>query len=306
MRRINIAAFLCIAAAFFAPSAIAANITLAPFEQGSRSAWLEVIEAEGAAVTKCCEGAWQRFDVAPAVPWNSGLWLSAGAYAEASFSVRSDTLVVQFEADANDGLAEFIVDGETVGTYETNNVGWFQVVISGLPNAQHTIQVVARGPLAIDSFGAISLSGEPQLRSNTFRLRVNPVAEGSIGPLGGVFISIELSQYADGMWTSGKTLSLKGPGLSQSVDVRGLSLGLTGSSDWIEFQTDELYRIDDFRNMPGTLTVWPGAGVVLSLSGGMTVSFLPPGRNPITVNTGAGFGTGIGITAVAVYTGTWQ
>jgi len=140
----------------------AAVISSAPFEHGSRSAWAEVIESESGAVTK--SGSWTNFNFG-ADPWNQGTWLvTAGSYAEAVFSVAANTLLVQFEADGNDGVADFIVDGSSVGTYDTYNLGWIQVMISGLSNSAHTLRVVA-GPhpgttfpaddLAIDAFGAV-------------------------------------------------------------------------------------------------------------------------------------------------------
>lgn len=144
-------------------------ISTAPFEHGTRSAWTEVIESESGAVTK--SGDWTNFNFGTD-PWNQGTWLvTAGSYAQANFSMAADTLLVQFEADGNDGIAEFIVDGISVGTYDTYrlNAEWFQVVISGLSNTAHTLRVKAglhpgttlpADDLAIDVFGAI-VSGTP-------------------------------------------------------------------------------------------------------------------------------------------------
>lgn len=138
----------------------AAVIATVPFEYGTRSAWQEAIEAESASVTK--SGSFSVFNVGAAL-WNKGVWLfSTGSYIETAFTNAADTLIVQFESDTNDGVAEFLVDSVSVGTVDTYNKGWFGVEISGLTLATHTLRVRAAGSatgggnddLAIDVLGA--------------------------------------------------------------------------------------------------------------------------------------------------------
>ena len=137
----------------------ASALTISAFEHSTRSAWTETIESESSAVTK--SGSFSNFYIDPD-PWDQGTWLySTGSWAQATFSLPADTLLVQFESDWNDGIADFIVDGSSVGTLDTYNRGWFQVVISGLTLAPHTLRVVAAGPhstweddIAIDVFGS--------------------------------------------------------------------------------------------------------------------------------------------------------
>jgi len=157
--------FIALVPFLYALQAQADVITIAPFEFDSRSAWAETIESESSAVVK--SGSWSNFNVAPGA-WNSGTWLfSTGSYAQANFSALADTLLVQFESDSNDGLAEFIVDGVSVGVLDTFNGGWFQAVISGLSLSAHTLRVVAAGAhpgtaandVAIDVFGAVVSNG---------------------------------------------------------------------------------------------------------------------------------------------------
>ncbi len=313
MRWLSIAALPLIIVALLASSASAATIKLGSFERDSRSVWAETIEAENPAVTICCGSDARTFNVSPPAPWNSGVWLTArGAYAEANFSTPATELVVQFEADDNDGPAQFIVDGVPVGIYQTNNKGWIKVVISGLTNAAHTIRVVSVGAgpnhgLAIESFGAIATDDLATLRGNSFRIRVVRVKNLIAAGLGGVSMDVELSQYADGMWTAGKTLHFNGAGIKRGVPFyQDWSAGYLGQGDWVEFETDNLYRIDDFRNIVGYVTFLPGLTVVMGVSGGMTLAFEPPGHegHPMTVWVGAG--NGLSITIGASFTGTWN
>ena len=151
-------------------------ISIAPFEFSTRSAWTEVVESESGAVAK--SGSWSNFNVAPGA-WNSGTWLfTTNSWAQANFSLPADTLLVQFEADTNDGIADFIVDGSSVGTLDTFNAGWIQVSISGLSNTVHTLRVRAAGPhpgvsfaddIAIDVFGAI-VSANPAPEPGTLAI----------------------------------------------------------------------------------------------------------------------------------------
>ncbi len=148
----------------FTHQAWAVAITKVPFETSGRSAWAEVIEVEDPSVIK--SGYTIFSDVGPE-PWSKVYWLMTfGSYLEAVFTVPADTLIVQFESDRNDGIAEFFVDGVSVGTYDTNSPlleGWYGLEISGLTFAAHTlrVQAVSTSPpddLAIDVFGAIAAS----------------------------------------------------------------------------------------------------------------------------------------------------
>lgn len=119
------------------------------------------IESESSAVTKA--GSYSNYNVdTGATRWGSRTWLFSG-YVEMAFSVLADTLFIQFQADANDGIAEFVVDGLSVGTLNTFNRGWVQVEISGLTLAAHTLRVnrVTRD-LAFDNFGAKNNSTVPE------------------------------------------------------------------------------------------------------------------------------------------------
>lgn len=144
----------------FSGSAVAATITWGthtdPYEFGGRTTnWDQSIESESAAVTKV--GSFSNFNVdGGATPWGSGTWLFSG-YVEVAFTVPADTLFIQFQADTNDGIAEFIVDGISVGTLNTFNIGWFQVAISDLSSTAHTLRVNRlSADLAFDNFGATS------------------------------------------------------------------------------------------------------------------------------------------------------
>ncbi|MCP4932899.1 MAG: PEP-CTERM sorting domain-containing protein [bacterium] len=159
-------AFVILAILTFASSAAqAVTISVGTYEFGSRSTWLETIEGEGAGVTVVNGGAYGS----PSPAWAGGAVSGICASVcqpnsiATTFSVASNTLLVQFQADGNDGLADFIVDNVSVGTYNTVNAGWIQIVISGLSNIAHTIKVAGlpnptngHDDLAIDVFGAIN------------------------------------------------------------------------------------------------------------------------------------------------------
>lgn len=117
--------------------------------------WAQNIESESGAVTKVGSSFDYNVD-AGATPWGSGTWLFSG-YVEVTFTVPADTLVIQFQSDANDGIAEFVVDGISLGTVNTYNLGWFPVIISGLADTTHTLRVNRiSADLAFDNFGAVS------------------------------------------------------------------------------------------------------------------------------------------------------
>lgn len=130
--------------------------------------WTQNIESESGAVTKV--GSFFNYNVdGGATPWGSGTWLFSG-YLEVSFTLPADTLMVQFQADTNDGIAEFVVDGVSLGTINTFNLGWFPVIISGLSNSAHTLRVNRiSADLAFDNFGSMSTvplpAGAPLLLS---------------------------------------------------------------------------------------------------------------------------------------------
>ncbi|MEL7451283.1 MAG: VPLPA-CTERM sorting domain-containing protein [Pseudomonadota bacterium] len=153
-----------IATASIAGTASAATISIGQpgdYAFSSRDIdWDQNVESESAQVIK--GGAHFNYNVdGGATPWGSGTWLYNG-YVEVTFTVPADTLVIQFQADANDGVAEFIVDGVSLGTYNTNNGGWFPVVISGLSNTTHTLRVNRlSADLAFDNFGAVSTAVVP-------------------------------------------------------------------------------------------------------------------------------------------------
>jgi hypothetical protein len=135
----------------------------------SRVDWAELAEVEDYATDDriTASGSFTPFDVGPN-PWNEGIWiLAAGGYVETAFDNPSDSLFVQFESDANDGPAEFILDGSSVYTVNTWNAGWFAVVFSDLDTTAHTLRVVSTGvgipdDLAIDVMGSgAPFSGDP-------------------------------------------------------------------------------------------------------------------------------------------------
>lgn len=127
-----------------------------PYEGSGRTTnWDQNIESESSLVTK--SGSYYNFNVdGGATPWGSGTWLFNG-YVEVSFTVPADTLFIQFQADTNDGLAEFVVDNISVGQVNTYNMGWFQVMISDLDLGTHTLRVNRlSNDLAFDNFGALA------------------------------------------------------------------------------------------------------------------------------------------------------
>ena len=129
-----------------------------PYAFGDRNTVFDQnIESESSAVTKV--GSYFNYNVdGGATAWGSGTWLFSG-YVEMAFSVLADTLFIQFQADSNDGIAEFLVNGVSVGTLDTFNRGWVQVEIGGLALGTHTLRVnrVTRD-LAFDNFGAKNTS----------------------------------------------------------------------------------------------------------------------------------------------------
>lgn len=145
-------------------TASAATITIGlpgDYAFGSRNTdWDQNVESESAQVIK--GGSHFNYNVdGGATPWGSGTWLYNG-YVELSFTVPADTLIIQFQADTNDGVAEFVVDGVSIGTHNTYNGGWFPVVISGLTNTIHTLRVNnLSADLAFDNFGAVSTAVVP-------------------------------------------------------------------------------------------------------------------------------------------------
>ena len=149
-----------VALAGFTAAADAATLTwgthTSPYEFSGRTTnWDQNIESESGAVTKV--GSYFDYNVdGGATPWGSGTWLFSG-YLQMTFSVLADTLFAQFQSDTNDGIAEFVVDGVSVGSLNTYNRGWFQVKISDLALGYHTLQVHNRSAdLAFDNFGALA------------------------------------------------------------------------------------------------------------------------------------------------------
>ena len=125
-----------------------------PYAFGDRSTFFDQnIESESSEVTKV--GSFFNFNVdGGATPWGSGTWLFSG-YVEMMFTVLADTLYIQFQADSNDGVAEFVVDDLSVGSLNTFNRGWVQVEISELTLAAHKLRVNRiSADLAFDNFGA--------------------------------------------------------------------------------------------------------------------------------------------------------
>lgn len=122
--------------------------------------WAQNVESESGQVIKA--GSHFNYNVdGGATPWGSGTWLYSG-YVELTFTAPGDTIIIQFQADTNDGTAEFIVDGLSVGTHNTFNGGWFPVIISGLSNTTHTLRVNnLSADLAFDNFGILAPAAVP-------------------------------------------------------------------------------------------------------------------------------------------------
>lgn len=136
----------------------AATITVgtnaSPYALGDRNtAFDQNVESESSGVTRA--GSHTNYNVDNgATPWGSGTWLFSG-YVEVAFTAIADTLFVQFQADTNDGIADFLVDGAYVGRVNTYNRGWFQVEIGDLSLAAHTLRVnLVTRDLAFDNFMA--------------------------------------------------------------------------------------------------------------------------------------------------------
>jgi len=119
-------------------------LTISAFEYETRSTWTETLEAESGDVVK---GGWYGIRNPIPDPWDGLVVLIApGAWATASFTLPADTLVVQFLPGLGLGIVDFIVDGSLVGQLDTwNNIEPFQVAISGLALAPHTLQVLVAG-----------------------------------------------------------------------------------------------------------------------------------------------------------------
>lgn len=130
--------------------------TTNPYEFGGRlTNWDQNIESESAQVIK--SGSHTNFNVdGGATAWGSGTWLF-GSYVETTFTVPADTLFIQFQSDANDGIAQFVVDNIVIGSLNTFNRGWFQVAIGELTLGLHTLRVNRlSADLAFDNFGALA------------------------------------------------------------------------------------------------------------------------------------------------------
>ena len=131
----------------------------------ARSGWSELAEVENVTSdSRITADNYSVFSVGADVPWNKGIWVwSSPGYVQTVFDNPSDSLFVQFEADGNDGWADFWIDGTNVYSLNTNNGGWFAVEFSDLSLSAHTLKVVATGTsypanLAIDVMG----SGAPR------------------------------------------------------------------------------------------------------------------------------------------------
>jgi len=162
LRNILLVLMLTLFAGLASATTISVGTHVDPYAFNDRDTLFdENIESESSAVTKV--GSYFNFNVdGGATRWGSGTWLFSG-YVETVFSVLADTLFIQFQADSNDGIAEFVVDGLSIGTLNTNNRGWVQVEIGGLPLATHTLRVNRISlDLAFDNFGAKNNSTVPE------------------------------------------------------------------------------------------------------------------------------------------------
>lgn len=95
------------------------------------------------------------------------LWLfDSPNRAIVQFSKKSTAVAFLMSGDHNDGYAQFIVDEKAVGTFDLYKFGKKTLIVSGLPNDYHTIQVVhlekanakAEGD-HVAIFGGAALSG---------------------------------------------------------------------------------------------------------------------------------------------------
>ncbi len=97
--------------------------------------------------------------------WAKGMWIwGAPGWVQTAFTTPADSLFVQFQADSNDGPADFYLNGVLEYSLNTYNGSWFAVVFSDLPVATYTLKVVATSygyprDLAIDAMGSNAPTG---------------------------------------------------------------------------------------------------------------------------------------------------
>ena len=169
MKQIKLIGAITLFLVFVSVPAFAITTQLIGWNDGSingitsaRYDWGELAEVENYSTDPriTVSGSYSAFNVGPA-DWNKGVWLySGGSYIETAFNDPSDSLFVQFESDANDGPADFYIDGSLAYSLNTYNAGWFAVVFSDLDGSiAHSLRVVATGTsypddLAIDVMGS--------------------------------------------------------------------------------------------------------------------------------------------------------
>lgn len=125
-----------------------------------RTDWAEVAEVENVVTDPRVTADNYSIYTGGPEPWSSVIWVwGSPGYVQTVFTAPSDSLFVQFESDANDGPADFYIDGVKELSLNTNNGSWFAVVFRDLPWSIHTLEVVATSSaypkdLAIDAMGS--------------------------------------------------------------------------------------------------------------------------------------------------------
>lgn len=110
----------------------------------------------------------------------SQLWLfDPPNTASVTFSVQSTAVSFMMSGDNNDGYGEFLVDGNSMGTFDLYNIGDQSLIVSGLTMGNHTISVIQTSQKNIDSSAYnIAIYGGAALQT--------PVPEPSMTALFGV------------------------------------------------------------------------------------------------------------------------
>jgi hypothetical protein len=136
-----------------------------------------------------------------------------------------------------------------------------------------------------------------QLTSTLFRIRLRSSYDITVVGGAGVFF-VDVEQYNDGNWGAQRTTGFLGVGGGVS-----LKAGVSGPGDWQEFSVAIPARTADFKGTVGGVVIYPGAAVVVGVSGGLTLVF-DRAEERVTVWVPGG-NHGFGITVVTFLGGYW-